>query len=399
MTSLLDSTAHFTDRCQRLGLTPAFIALLNRAGVDSLSRLAFTVGQPGQPIQNNDVDTFLQTALGRAGTLAEASSLKRLAFEAHTYLVATLRQQVDSTEDSQPRKVAYAERTQRMEALRNDLRGLDISGEHEPSHGLLDKACNIYDQNSIKWLEPAICISRSLEVQGASKSRELTLEKGALILKAEDKQTCATDSEIKLHYAFVRRAVAFNFARLMSFQQHSAWETFLFESLRREVPPGYSRATLSQVISCDKAAWSRLAALNTAVRERGDGTFPLGEALLNLRRDPAIALYLAPLAKPVQATSSQSGGRPAPYHANPPRNQPSKGKGKSGGKSKAPPMPAELRGKYHKTANNEPICFAFNTSSGCPQSSTVRPGERCPKGLHVCAEPKCQQAHSLQQHK
>eukprot|EP00435_Cladocopium_sp_Y103_P040587 s4530_g11.t1 len=136
MTSLLDSTAHFSERCTRLGLTPAFVAALGVAGVNCLSRLAFAVGQPGQPIQNAEVDAFLQRALGRAGTLAESSSLKRLTFE---YLAATLRQQVDHPEDSQPRKVAYAERTQRVEALRADLRGVEISGALEPSHGLLDK--------------------------------------------------------------------------------------------------------------------------------------------------------------------------------------------------------------------------------------------------------------------
>eukprot|EP00435_Cladocopium_sp_Y103_P066865 s116_g29.t1 len=237
-----------------------------------------------------------------------------------------------------------------------------------------------------------------MEVQGTSKSRELTLEKGSLVLKNDDKMVCSTDSEIKLHYAFTRRAVALAFARIMTFQQHSAWETFLFESLHREVPPGYAKANLSQVVSCDKAAWARLATLNVAVREAADGTFPLGEGLLNLRTDPAISLYLAPLAKPVHTTSTSSTQRPGPYQPPAHRPQGGKGKGKSGGKSKAPPMPAELRGKYHKTASNEPICFAFNTASGCSHSSTTKPGERCPKGLHVCAEPKCQQPHSLVQH-
>ena len=37
---------------------------------------------------------------------------------------------------------------------------------------------------------------------------EPELEKGSLILKNDDKMTCSTDSEIKLHYAFSRRAVA-----------------------------------------------------------------------------------------------------------------------------------------------------------------------------------------------
>ena len=175
--------------------------------------------------------------------------------------------------------------------------------------------------------------------------------------------------------------MALAFARVMSFQQHSAWVTFLFESLHREVPQGYSRANLTQVVSCDKAAWARLATLNVATREAPDGTFPLGVALLGLKGDPSIALHLAPLAKPVQ-TSASAPSRPSPYQPQAPR-QHGKGKGKAGGKGKQPPMPLELRGKYHKTASNEPICFAFNTVGGCSHTS-VKPGDRCPKGLHVC---------------
>ena len=58
MTSLLDSTAHFSDRCGRLGLTPAFVNALSVAGVDSLTKIAFVLGQPGQPILNQDVEGF-----------------------------------------------------------------------------------------------------------------------------------------------------------------------------------------------------------------------------------------------------------------------------------------------------------------------------------------------------
>ena len=120
---------------------------------------------------------------------------------------------MDHSDDAQPRRVAYAERTQRMEALRADLRGIEISGEMDPAHILLDKACKMFDDNTIKWLEPSTCVSRSMEVQGRTKSRELTLEKGSLILKNDDKLVCSTDSEIKLHYALTRRGLALAFAR------------------------------------------------------------------------------------------------------------------------------------------------------------------------------------------
>ena len=94
---------------------------------------------------------------------------------------------------------------------------MDITGEMEPSHSLLDKYCAIFDSNNVKWLEPSICISRNMEVQGAPKSRELTLEKGSLILKQDDKLTCNTDSEIKLHYAYTRGVFALAFAPVISF--------------------------------------------------------------------------------------------------------------------------------------------------------------------------------------
>ena len=81
-----------------------YVDALAAVQVDSLSKLAFVIGQPGQAIQNQDVTDFLQRALARVPTLAETSALKRLGFEAHTYLVATLRQQIDQ------RKISMRER-------------------------------------------------------------------------------------------------------------------------------------------------------------------------------------------------------------------------------------------------------------------------------------------------
>ncbi len=298
MASLVDSAAQFDARIREVGLTHAALQGIQAAGVLTLSNLAFAVGQPGQPIATADVTNFLQAALGRVPTLLETNAIKRVAFEAQTYLIATLRQQVEQRDDTEPRKLAYAERTTRMAALQRDLTGVSISGELEPAHILLERVCNMYEQNVVKYFEPASCVSRALEVQGSSKNKEISLERGSLVVKAaEDKLQASADSEIKLHYAFVRRALAFQFGRVMSFDQHNIWETFLFEAIHREPPPGYLRASLSQVLQCDRAAWSRLSSTVANVRQALDGTYPLGEQLLALRTDPNITLYLAPLAK------------------------------------------------------------------------------------------------------
>eukprot|EP00435_Cladocopium_sp_Y103_P060549 s295_g22.t1 len=289
------------------GLNATFVESLKRHGVRTLGQLAFAVGQPGQPIQDNSVEQLVQNALGRAPSLQETACVKRAAFEAQTYLTATLRQAVDRSEDSLPRKIPFAERQTRMEALKLGLAGLSISGEHEPAHCLLDRACGMYEANSLKYLDLASCVSRSLESQGTTRNRELTLEKGSLVMKNnDDKLQSATDSEIKVHYAMVRRGLTFQFAKLMSYNQHTEWETFLFEALHREPPPGYSRPSLTQLLQCDKAAFSRLASTLSSIRQRDDGSYPLGSELLDLRSDPMIALYLAPVSKPVHTAGMGS---------------------------------------------------------------------------------------------
>ena len=113
MTSLIDSAAHFDSRLGELGLTAGLIANIKTYGVGTLSQLAFAVGQPGQPLLDASVDQFIQAAAGRPPAIGESAILKRAAFEAQTFLIATLRQSIEKTDEA-PRKIAFAERTSRM---------------------------------------------------------------------------------------------------------------------------------------------------------------------------------------------------------------------------------------------------------------------------------------------
>ena len=359
MATLLDSEAQFEARALEIVLTQAVVDTVKAAGVNTLSRLAFSVGQPGQPIVANDVDNFLQNTLGRPATLAENAGVRRLAFEAQTFLVASLRQVVEQRDDGIPKKIGAAERETRMRTLRMELTGLDIRDEHEPSHSLLERACQINETNNLKYIELSVCTSRNMEVQGGTKSKELAFEGGALVVRERDnKLQVPTDTEMKLSNAFVRRGIAFKFARLMDYEQ--------------------------------KAAFTKLGSTMASVRARPDGTFPLGEQLLELRNDPIIVLHLAPLAR-AKDPPIHGPPRPTPYVPNPGGKPNLKGKGKG----KTPPMPSELRGKWHKHSNGEPLCFGYNTSRGCTHA---KDGEKCNKGWHLCAEPKCLQPHSLQAH-
>ena len=65
-------------------------------------------------------------------------------FEAHTLVIASLRQTVEQKDDGVPRKVPQAERAARMEQLKLTLSGINITGDFEPGHAVLDKGCNMF---------------------------------------------------------------------------------------------------------------------------------------------------------------------------------------------------------------------------------------------------------------
>ena len=107
------------------------------------------------------------------------------------------------------------ERETRMNAIRAELGGLCLADDYEPSHLLLEKACQIQESNTLKYIDPASCTSRSQEVQGSTKTKELAFEGGTLVIKdKDDKLVAPTSSEIQFLQAMTRRGIAFKFASL-----------------------------------------------------------------------------------------------------------------------------------------------------------------------------------------
>ena len=344
MSSIIDSAAHFDMRCRAIGLSAGALTDLKRHGVTTLASLAFSVGQPGQPIDNTAVDAFLQRAIiNVAISVHDTNIVRRLLFESHTLVIASLRQTVEQKEDSAPRKVPQAERNERMEQVKRSLAGISVTGEYDPAHSLLDKATHMFEHNTIKYIEPAVCLSRSAEVLGESKDKRLALEGGSLVVRDKDNEMkTQTQTEMQLFYAFARRGIALQFADIMRYEVHCQWTTFLFESMNREAPPGYASPGINAVIQCDRAAWVRLAESCPDIRRDALGHHPIEASLLALRSDPTIVLHLAPLSK------GGSGKRAVDdvddLNPKAPRPNPRKGKGK--GKNRpTPSMPAELRGK------------------------------------------------------
>ena len=95
--------------------------------------------------------------------------------------------------------------------------------------------------------------------------------------------------------------------------------------------------------------------------------------------------------------NNQKGGKGGGKH---------KGGGKGGGKAGGAGSKRrgdfvqqwQASGKAKRAKNNENICFDFNLPVGCTDAA---PGQKCPRGWHVCAAKSCQDkmhAHSATSH-
>ena len=83
---------------------------------------------PGQPLQDDLVAAFLENVRPNAvPTLADLTAVKRLVFEAQTFQLASLKSTMASGESDQAKRIAPAERAERIRRQRQQLVGLDLS--------------------------------------------------------------------------------------------------------------------------------------------------------------------------------------------------------------------------------------------------------------------------------
>ena len=74
---------------------------------------------PGQPLTDQMVSAFLQDVRPNAvATLADLASIKRLVFEAQTFQLASLRTAVAPGDEDASKKLAPAERSERLRRQR-----------------------------------------------------------------------------------------------------------------------------------------------------------------------------------------------------------------------------------------------------------------------------------------
>ena len=366
----------------------------------SLGLLAYSFGQPGQNISDESFNTWVRQDVNPAITMADNAALKRMLFEAHTYVMASLKEQVFAPESAASKKVPPTERDAKMAQVKNTLGGLLIEGPLDPGHALLDACAQMSYSNEIKYLAPERCISRMHEVtHQKTPSKQVEIEADRLIVKEkQDVPDETAHSALQVKEALERRGIALVFADLVTYTKYSKYLTSLFAHMHRDPPSGYARTSVSQIVAADKAVWGKLLEDNVRPRRTPAGELPLDSELAKALESYAVSFTLLPLPQQKKTTPTAASPKPKPAAKvgvdKPQFNKYQKGKGKSKNQNKGPRVPYQIiqAGGVGKTPDGSNICFKYNIE-GCNDAAD---GGSCKRGKHCCA--KCFASHSLKDH-
>ena len=385
--ALVDSEAAFESHCKAIDISGDVHRALKAAGLKTFSDLAFAVGTPQTPASDDDFRNFAGNIFVGGPTLNEISRLRRIHFEATTLMVAHVKSHVNQESSSAEviRKLPVAEKQQRLEAQQLRLAGIAITGELEPSHSLIDLVNSMLDNNSVLWIPPSKCSKRESEIQMAykDKSQLLVFENNAIKVAAPASQgPVDTSSEITLQWALQRRGIAMDQCRIVEWSTHQLWVQQLLTTLHKNVPEGFQKVRIDQLIRADKEIFTILANEHRGnIRQDAAGVMPIDVAFRQLRTDPRVIMHILPSVKSKGASSSEKPeGGPGNQNVERPTKKP---KAKKPPTKKAAAMcPAELKDHHQRDENDENICWAFNLKGGCKEKAV---NHKCKKGVHKCA--------------
>lgn len=401
MASLADSNAHFVARATEYSVPNDTVSALALAGVRTMGHLAFAINRPGQDFEESKFEDWVKTVHGGVmPTLGTVAALRRLHFEAEIIVTSTFRASVEQpAESATPKPLPHAERAARMNQIKTQFTGLNVSGVNEPAQGLLDECVFQFEHRLLRYIEPAKCNSRESEVMTGRSDRKLRIEANSLSVK-ESKNVPDEDvgNAYKLQQCLRRRAIAYEFANLISFACHERYIDRLMRRLNAEPPANYQATSMSQILRADRQVWVYLSQNIPDIRPAADGTRPLDKGLEEALTDYDVTFHLLPLPLSSQSAYAPVRNREFQRDGNFQRDGSNfkgagkKGKSKSKGSSQgSSAAPRGVKGAVGRDGCGRPLCFNFNLSE-CPDAPV---GGTCNKGRHVCFKANCFKAHAF----
>ena len=261
---------------------------------------------------------------------------------------------------------------------------------------MIDRCIAIYDSDRLRYVEWSASVSREHELlSGTKKDSSLTFDSGGALKLSKQQKTdpCQTSSEIQVRYCLVRRALAFDQANLVDFQLMEAWNEKLLPSRLEEPSTGFARTTMKQLETADRKLFCVLAEKTRDGIKCTTTGRPL-DAVFKVCTESSEVMSLlqpCPLSGPSDKIKEPASATGEPPTKKPRREFNRKGKGKVGGPANGAfvRIPHDLL-KLHcvaATPKNHRICFSYNLKK-CDST-----GQKCQKGLRVCAVQGCFKSH------
>ena len=283
--------------------------------------------------------TAVEGRISRSLKDAELPDLRRLFFESHMLALADMRSRVERTGTDTPTEVPAAERMSRLQEQKARLSSVICNEHTEPAHCLADKIQSMLESGSLTYLPPNKCPSRSMEIASDRPEPQITLDGRGMIkvTKAALALDCDVRGGLRLREAFLRRSLAFDQARLMSFIVQEAWHDSLFRAIAREPPAGHLYVNISQLLSADRELWALLAQHSRGSLSPAPGAAPPLDALMaKYQHDPQVQICITPLpgtrASPSTPHLNVEIVPPGKGNGQGPNKGKGMGKGKKGGK-------------------------------------------------------------------
>ena len=159
-----------------------------------------------------------------------------------------------------------------------------------------------------------------------------------------------------MQWALQRRGLAFDQCRLISSEVHDRWVQSLLMQLTRDVPSGYSKVHMEQVLRADKELFTLMAQEHSGPFVNGPkGELPLDILMMQLSTDPRVTIHVLPLPASTARASASSSVDDLGRKPGPPKPVQPKKKAKASAKAKAN-CPDELKQYHQFDDNGQPIC-------------------------------------------
>lgn len=387
----LESESSFIARATAIGLTAPLIQNLKDANLLTFGKFAFSCShQPGGNDEQPLID-MVKTVIGREPVVSELALFRRLFFESHTLALSDMRSRIERTDEDVPKRLPPPERQARRLRQLAAYPGLDIVGELDPANQLIDKCCQQLEDGVLRYIPLHDCPTREQEILRTRKDPSFTFDSNGNLKATKQENTLKSDitSDLKVKNAMCRRALAYDQSGLATYTVLDKWTSKVFHVLAKEVPQGYKRVSMEQVIAADKQLFLQVAEDTRASLAPTPGApKPMDTAFLAAINDPQVIYCLLPLPESHHnQPKSTSNDRSEPYKPSPIK----KGGGKGDNKGKPRTVFSDTSKKFNlpegcvSMHNGKPLCFNFNNG----RCTAVKPGKRCRFGFHLCYKHGC----------